>query len=86
MVLCAELAHQLITAEQADFTDPPVAALGSQHTIGQSRRMSAVTGAKATLTVTGVPLRAIVAWSVYLMRERNGGKCLHRSHVLVTIN
>ncbi|CSP68075.1 Uncharacterised protein [Shigella sonnei] len=35
MVLCAELAHQLITAEQADFTDPPVAALGIQHTIGQ---------------------------------------------------
>lgn len=35
MVLCAELAHQLIAAEQADLTDPTVAALGIQHTIGQ---------------------------------------------------
>ncbi|MNT21343.1 hypothetical protein D3C72_1566790 [compost metagenome] len=35
MVLLAQRPEQIITAEQADFADPPVAALTIQHSIGQ---------------------------------------------------
>ncbi len=77
MVLCAELAHQLITAEQADSQIP------------QSPPWAFSTRSVSNAYVRGERLQSqneryviatagIVAWSVYMMRERNGGDCIHR--------
>lgn len=85
MVLCAELAHQLITAEQADFTDP-------SRRPGHSAHDRSVTPDERGERLQSQNERYVIATagdhSVERVHdaERNGGDCIHRSHVLVTIN
>ncbi len=53
MILRAQLAHQRIAAKQANLTDPPVAAFGVEHPVGQEGLMGAMKGAKAEMDDTG---------------------------------
>ena len=58
----------VITAEQADFTDPPVAADVIQHAIGEQRLVRAVKRAKAEMDNTRAELAAIVLRVLHVLR------------------
>ncbi len=75
MVLCAELAHQLITAEQAISQIPqsPPWAFSTRSVSNADERGERRQSQNERYVIATA---AIVAWSVYMMRERNGGNCL----------
>ncbi len=72
MVLCAELAHQLITLNKliSQIPQSPPWAFSTRWSVTPDERGERLQSQNERYVLQ---LLAIVAWSVYMMRERNGG-------------
>ncbi len=72
MVLCAELAHQLITVNKliSQIPQSPPWAFSTRSSVTPDERGERRQSQNERYVMQ---LLAIVAWSVYMMRERNGG-------------
>ncbi len=75
MVLCAELAHQLIAAEQliSQIPQSPPWAFSTRSVSMPDVRGERLQSQNERYVIATL---SIVAWSVYMMRERNGGDCI----------
>ncbi len=71
MVLCAELAHQLITLNKliSQIPQSPPWAFSTRRSVTPDERGERLQSQNERYVLQ---LLAIVAWSVYMMRERNG--------------